>query len=60
MNVEYKFLNYNVLDFANNPLYFSKILGGKDLIYSIGLFDYLPDRIIKNLILFFYSLLNQN
>ena len=38
---------------------FCESLGSQDLIYSIGLIDYLPDRILKKWLQFFYQLLHK-
>ncbi|RJP29200.1 MAG: hypothetical protein C4533_05215 [Candidatus Omnitrophota bacterium] len=52
------FFQHNVLDYINQNSKYSEILGKYDLIYSIGLADYLPDRVLKNLISFCFNLLN--
>ena len=59
-NIRFRFLKENVIKFAgkNNDKIF-KILDKYHLIYSIGLADYLPDRILKSLIRFCYELLYQ-
>lgn len=56
-NVEIKFFRENILDVVNKPLYYSSLIGKQDLVYSIGLADYLPDRILKKLIRFCFGLL---
>lgn len=57
-NVNCKFIQDNVMDYIENPLDYHKALKDKDYIYSIGLFDYLPDMVVKQLIIFLYTLLN--
>ena len=57
-NSKFDFCNHNVLEYVRDPVRYSKILGKQDLIYSIGLADYLPDRILKKLINFCFKLLN--
>jgi len=56
-NIKIKFSKYNILEVVNKPLYYSGLIGKQDLIYSIGLADYLPDRILKKLIHFYFGLL---
>lgn len=52
-----RFMQHNVLEYINQSTKYSEILGMQDLIYSIGLADYLPDRVLKNLIIFCFNLL---
>ncbi|MCM8824483.1 MAG: PilZ domain-containing protein [Candidatus Omnitrophica bacterium] len=58
-NVEFKFIKEDVMNLIKNE---STILslGKQDLIYSIGLIDYLPDRILKKLIYALYQLLEKD
>jgi len=56
-NIEIKFSKQNILEIINKPSYYSNLIGVQDLIYSIGLADYLPDRILKRLIHFCFGLL---
>ncbi len=56
-NIEIKFYRENILDMLDKPSYYDGLMGKQDLIYSIGLADYLPDRILKRLILFCFRLL---
>lgn len=57
-NIEIKFSKQNILDIVNKPSYYSGLIGKQDLVYSIGLADYLPDRILKKLIRFCFGLLH--
>lgn len=56
-NVSVEFLKENILKFPGDSLYYSKRLGRQDIIYSIGLIDYIPDRILKKIIRFCFDLL---
>lgn len=56
-NIEIKFSKENILDIVNKPSYYSGLIGKQDMVYSIGLADYLPDRILKKLIRFCFGLL---
>lgn len=56
-NIEIKFSKQNILEIINKPSYYSNLIGVQNLIYSIGLADYLPDRILKRLIHFCFGLL---
>ncbi len=52
-----KFVNTDILKLVENPSY-EKSLGKQNLIYTIGLADYLPNRILKRLLHFcFFKLL---
>jgi len=55
--IAFNFLQQNVFDYIKNGNKYSEILGKQDLVYSIGLTDYLPDRVLKSLLLFFFNLL---
>lgn len=57
-NMKIKFSKENILDIINKPSYYSGLIGKQDLVYSIGLADYLPDRILKKLIHFCFGLLS--
>ncbi|MBN2452745.1 MAG: class I SAM-dependent methyltransferase [Candidatus Omnitrophica bacterium] len=48
-NVKMNFIKEDVMKFVRGTEYF-ETNGEQDLIYSIGLADYLPDRILKNMI----------
>lgn len=56
-NIELRFLNENVLDIFRDNKYYD-IIGKQDIIYILGLTEYLPDRIFKKLIHFLSKLLN--
>jgi len=53
--ITYDFYPHNVIEYAIHPEKYYDIIGKKDLIYSIGLADYLPDRILKKLVLFCFN-----
>lgn len=53
------FLEENIMSFIQKPKEFSSKLGKFDIVYSIGLIDYLPDRLLKSLISFLFSLLKE-
>jgi hypothetical protein len=53
----FSYFQHNILDYINKGGRFSDSLGRQDIIYSIGLADYLPDRVLRNLILFCFNLL---
>ncbi|MBI5208072.1 MAG: hypothetical protein HY934_09845, partial [Candidatus Firestonebacteria bacterium] len=59
-NLKFKFLKENIYDFIKDKIniknYTTKF-GCQNLIYTIGLSDYLPDRALGNLIKFFFELL---
>lgn len=52
-DLEIKFLKESVLKLSKHQ----EVLNEQNLIYSIGLADYLPDRVLKKIIFFIYSLL---
>ncbi len=56
--MEFDFLNHSVYDYIKDPGKYGEVLRGKDLVYSIGLADYLPDEILGRLITFLFGLLN--
>ncbi len=56
-NIELRFLNENVLDIFRDNKYYD-IIGKQDIIYILGLTEYLPDRIFKKLVHFLSKLLN--
>ena len=56
-NIETRFLNENVLSISRNPKYYD-LIGKQDIIYILGLTEYLPDRIFKKLLHFLFQLLN--
>ncbi len=53
----YRFLQHNILDYIRHEQKYLDILGKQDLAYSIGVTDYLPDRMLKKLISFCLKLL---
>ena len=58
-NVKLKFIKENVLNFVKNGKFFEEN-GKQDLTYSIGLADYLPDRVLKKMIKNLFDGLNKN
>ncbi len=56
-NVETRFLSENVLEIFRNAKYYD-VIGKQDIIYILGLTEYLPDRIFKKLLHFLFQLLN--
>jgi len=56
LNIKVELLKEDLLTMIKDQKY-AKNLGMHDLIYSIGLIDYLPDRVLKKWIQFFYQLL---
>ena len=56
-NIEVRLLNENVLNIFRDPKYYD-IIGKQDIIYILGLTEYLPDRIFKRLVNFLFQLLN--
>jgi hypothetical protein len=58
-NVEFKFIKEDVMNLIkkeNN----AQSIGKQDLIYSIGLIDYLPDRVLKKLIYALFQFLQKD
>lgn len=58
-NFIFKFVADNILNFIESPDYMRKKYGKQDLIYSIGLADYLPDSILGPLIKYSFNLLSK-
>lgn len=58
-NVEARFLEESVLNLIRGERYYD-VVGKQDIIYILGLSEYLPDRIFKKLFSFLYKLLNDN
>ncbi|MCX5695007.1 MAG: PilZ domain-containing protein [Candidatus Omnitrophica bacterium] len=56
-NIKFNFLQHNILEYSKKPKEYVSILKKQDIIYSIGLADYLPDRVLRDLISFCFSLL---
>jgi len=55
--IQFRFHNHSVYDYLKNPDNFREILGPQDIVYSIGLADYIPEDGFRDLIAFFYTLL---
>ena len=55
-NTTAKFSEGNILDFVKNEELYQKKLGKYELVYSLGLADYLPDKLLKRLIHFSWGL----
>lgn len=59
-NVELRLLKENIINLPKEKERYRKYLGKQSLIYSLGLIDYVPDRILKNSIGFWYELLEKD
>ena len=55
--VMFKFIKGDVLNFSKQPNHFRGLFGHPDIIYSIGLADYLPDRVLRNVLKFCHEIL---
>ncbi|HOO70387.1 MAG TPA: class I SAM-dependent methyltransferase [Spirochaetota bacterium] len=55
--IDFIFYNHSVYDYLKDQNKYQKLLAGQDIVYSIGLADYIPEDALKNLIAFFYTLL---
>lgn len=58
-NIRISFLKENVTKLINSEEH-AKLFGKQNLIYSTGLADYLPDRVLKGIIVFAFSILYPN
>jgi hypothetical protein len=58
-NIKISFLKENVTKLINSEEH-AKLFGKQNLIYSTGLADYLPDRVLKGVIFFAFSILYPN
>jgi hypothetical protein len=58
-NIDFKFVKEDVMNLIKNEKD-AQQFSGQDLIYSIGLIDYLPDRVLKELIQVLYGLLQKS
>ncbi|MCM8763241.1 MAG: PilZ domain-containing protein [Candidatus Omnitrophica bacterium] len=56
-NIKTRFLHENVLDIFRDPKYYD-LIGKQDIIYILGLTEYLPERIFRKLLNFLFQLLN--
>jgi extracellular factor (EF) 3-hydroxypalmitic acid methyl ester biosynthesis protein len=56
-NITYDFQCNSIYDYVKDPARFSGTLTGRDLVYTIGLADYIPDDVLKKLVSFMYGLL---
>ncbi len=56
-NIEFSYFQENILKFYDHKAHYEKLFGKQDLIYSIGLVDYFPDRMLKEMISFCLELL---
>ena len=59
LNIKVELMNKDIIAMIKDRKEIEN-LGMQDLIYSMGLIDYLPDRILKRWIHFFYQLLPKN
>jgi hypothetical protein len=56
-NMQVRLLNENVLNIFRDKKYYD-LIGKQDIIYILGLTEYLPDRIFRKLTSFLFTLLN--
>jgi hypothetical protein len=56
-NMQVRLLNENVLNIFRDKKYYD-LIGKQDIIYILGLTEYLPDRIFRKLTGFLFTLLN--
>ena len=56
----FRYIKDNIVNFTKDPKKYFDLFGTQDLIYSIGLIDYLPDRVLKQLLGFLYALVVPN
>jgi hypothetical protein len=54
-NIEFDYHCHSVYDYLKEPIKHRKILDGQDLVYTIGLADYIPDQALRDLIAFLFS-----
>ncbi len=59
-NLNFNFYQENILSFIQNPEEHIKKLGVHNIIYSIGLVDYLPDRVLISLLKFLFQILDKD
>jgi len=55
-NITYDFRRNSIYDYIKDPAGYAA-LAGRDLVYTIGLADYIPDDALKKLVSFMYGLL---
>jgi SAM-dependent methyltransferase len=55
-----RFVQEDILNLIRDPKKFVNDLGLQDVVYSIGLADFLPDRVLKNLVKFCMDILRPN
>jgi len=55
---EFIFYAHSVYDYLKEPGKYNKLLSGQDIVYSIGLADYIPEDALRKQISFFFDLLN--
>jgi len=58
-NINLVFKQGNILHYLRNPNKYKDELGMFDVVYSIGLADYLSDKLLKNMIKFSWNLLRK-
>ena len=59
LNIKIEFRQGDILNYVRRPEEHSKELGKFNFIYSIGLADYLPDKLLRNMLLFSWKILEQ-
>ena len=55
---EFVFYAHSVYDYLKKPIKYNELLSGQDVVYSIGLADYIPEDALRKQILFFFDLIN--
>lgn len=58
-SIEFNFIQENIINLYKTPDKYSKLFGEQNLIYSIGLVDYLPNLILGETISFCFNLLKK-
>jgi hypothetical protein len=58
-NINLKFIKANIVELYKKNVPSSQILAKQDLIYSLGVIDYIPDLILGEIVKFCFSLLNE-
>jgi hypothetical protein len=59
-SIKFRYINENAFIFYKYSKKYLEMFGGQDLIYSIGLADYMLDSILEEMVKFCFELLNKN
>lgn len=59
-NIKIEFKEGNILNYIRDPEQYFVELGKFDLVYSIGIADYMPDKLLQRMLLFSWQLLNKD